>query len=940
MNRQNEEKIAEFWKKGRVYGKLKKKLARAKPFYFLDGPPYATGSIHIGTAYNKIIKDTYIRFWRMFGFNVWDQPGYDTHGLPIEIQVEKQLQIRSKSDIERIGIEKFIKECRNFATKYIDIMGSQFIDLGVWMDWSNPYLTLTNEYIEGAWSTFKIAYEKKLLYNGLYPVHVCPHCETAVAYNEIEYAKVSDPSVYVKFPVKDKNKTTTEGSQAIPVFLVIWTTTPWTLPANTGIMAHPAAEYVKVKTGDQVLILAKDLLETVMQKIGCKDYLIIGSMKGKELEGLKYEHPLADIFQFQKELKNAHRVILSEQFVTLVDGTGLVHTAPGHGEEDYKAGTKAGLPIVSPVKLNGTFDDNCSEYSGMFVKAADRKLLEELSNRGLLLHEEKVSHDYPHCWRCNSPLLQISVPQWFFRVTKIRDTLIKENKKVNWFPSWAKQRFENWLENLGDWPISRQRYWGIPLPIWTCECGNIKVIGSRSELPKVPEDFHKPYIDKITLPCKCGSRMKRIPDVLDVWFDSGVASWASLGYPKSRKQFNKLWPADLNVEGPDQIRGWWNSQLITSVITFGKAPFRNILFHGFILDNHGIKMSKSKGNVVTTDAVIEKYGRDVLRYYLLSSPSWDDFYFNWADVEAIAKSFIVIENTFNFIKIYVTNEGLKRNLKIEDKWILSKLNLLIETCTAYFSNYSCHKAAQEIHEFIVNDFSRWYIKIIRNRTWPAYEGKDKAAAFYTLLEVARTLSKLIAPVCPFLAEHAYSLSGIDESVHLSNWPVSKKKLRNKKLEKDMETAKKVVELANSIRKEKGIKLRWPLQLLIVNKRLCGMENLLAEMCNVKKVEFKSDFKETKETEGIKIYLETEITDELKKEALLREVIRKIQGMRKNNGYIVKDRISLFISTDELKQFEKEIKKAVGASAIKYQLPEKGEELVFEDKRIEIYIRRE
>ncbi|MEM7819960.1 MAG: isoleucine--tRNA ligase, partial [Candidatus Aenigmatarchaeota archaeon] len=635
----DEEMIRNFWAENNIYNKVKQ-LKRKKKFYFLDGPPYATGSIHIGTAWNKILKDLYIRFFRMFGYDVWDQPGYDTHGLPIENKIEKKLEIKSKNDIERLGIEKFILECKDFATKFIDVMNKQFENLGVWMDWNNPYLTLTNDYIEGAWHTFKIAYENGLLYRGLYPVHVCPRCETAVAYNEIEYTKLTDPSIYVKFPVENKENE----------FLVIWTTTPWTLPGNTGIMAKPDAEYVRVKVDNQILIIAKDLLEEVMKKIDCVDYKIIEIIKGKDMEGLKYRYPLDDIFQFQKNLENAHRVVLSDQFVTLDTGTGLVHTAPGHGQEDYKVGLENKLPVISPVNLNGTFNKECGEYAGIFVKSADKKIINELKNRGLLLHEETITHDYPQCWRCNTPLLQISVPQWFFKITKIRNKLIKENKKVNWYPEWAKQRFENWLENLGDWPISRQRYWGIPLPIWVCECGKIKIIGSADELGKKIKDLHRPYIDEIEFKCECGKNMKRIPDVLDVWFDSGLASWASLGYPKTKDLFNKLWPADLNIEGSDQIRGWWNSQLITSVITFDKSPFKNIVFHGLILDAHGSKMSKSLGNIVTPEEVIKKYSRDVLRFYLISYPPWNDFYFNWTEAEEVYKFFIIMENAFNFVK--------------------------------------------------------------------------------------------------------------------------------------------------------------------------------------------------------------------------------------------------------------------------------------------------
>lgn len=924
MRKEKEEEIARFWKENKVYEKAKSR--KGKKFYFLDGPPYATGYIHIGTAWNKVLKDCYIRFWRMFGYDVWDQPGYDTHGLPIENKVEKELGIKSKSDIERLGVEKFTLACRDFATKFIDIMSSQFADLGVWMDWKHPYLTLDNDYIEGAWHTFKIAFEKGLLYRGLYPVHVCPRCETAVAYNEIEYEKLQDPSLFVKFPVKGRKE-----------FLVIWTTTPWTLPANTGIMVHPNAEYVRVAVDSQTLILAKELLGKVMEKLGVVDFRVLETFKGKELEGLEYEHPLKDIFTFQQGLKNAHRVVMSEQYVTMEDGTGLVHTAPGHGQEDYKVGVEKKLPIVSPVKLNGTFDESCGSYAGMFVKNADRKIIEELNNRGLLLHEEKITHDYPQCWRCSSPLLQISVPQWFFRVTKIRDKLIAENQKVNWYPEWAKQRFQNWLENLGDWPISRQRYWGIPLPIWTCECGETKVIGSRKELPKVLKDLHRPYIDEISLKCKCGKAMKRIPDVLDVWFDSGLASWASLGYPRNEALFKKMWPSDLQTEGPDQIRGWWNSELITSVITFDRAPFKNILFHGFVLDAHGVKMSKSRGNVVEPGDIVNKYGRDVLRLYFLSSPPWDDFYFKWIAVEDVAKSFMIIENTFNFVKTYVTGPGKKTGLKVEDKWILSRLNSAVESCAGNFQSYNAHKAITELQDFLLNDFSRFYIKLIRDRVWPAYNGNDKQAAFYALNEVAKTSAVLIAPVCPYLAENAF-LNFEKESVHLQDYPKAVGKT-DKKLEEGMKLVKEIIEVAGAIRQEGKVKLRWPLREIVIECKtdLKDFSDILKGMCNVKNIRFAKN--DGREFSAGKISLDMHLTDELKQEALLREVIRKVQDMRKKSGLVIADSIVLKLAgCNELKKFDKELKKEVGATKITFG-EAAGEHLDFEGRKIVISIEK-
>jgi isoleucyl-tRNA synthetase len=922
-----EEQILKFWEANKIPEKVRR-MKKKRIFYFVDGPPYATGSIHMGTALNKVLKDAYMRFFRMLGFKVWDQPGYDTHGLPIENKVEEMLGLKTKSDIERFGIQNFIEECRKFSTKFIDVMSNQFSNLGVWYDWENPYLTLKNEYIESAWFTFKKAFERGLLFKGLYPIHVCPRCQTAVAYNEIEYKTVSDPSIYVKFKLKGRKEE----------YLIIWTTTPWTLPANTGVMVKPDAEYARVKVNEEIWIIARELLETVMDKINVENYTIIETLRGRDLEGWEYFHPLADLFPFQQELKNAHRVVLSDQFVTLTDGTGLVHTAPGHGQEDYKVGLETGLPAVSPVKIDGTFDVNCGKYAGIFVKDADSQILQELESRGLLLKQETISHEYPHCWRCDSPLLLISLPQWFFRVTEIRDKLIEENKKVNWYPSWAGQRFQNWLESLGDWPISRQRYWGIPLPIWICEnCEEVKVVGSCDELEKIPKDLHRPYIDEITLKCpKCKGTMRRVQDVLDVWFDSGVCSWASLGYPRDKKLWKKIWPADLNLEGPDQIRGWWNSELITSVMTFDRAPFKNIVFHGFVLDAHGVKMSKSKGNVIMPQDVIDEYGRDVLRFYLLSNPAWNDFYFNMENVKDVAKEFNILRNTFNFINTYVTKFEKVKKLRIEDKWILSRLNSLTENYLKCFKSFNAHKAVEEIMNFILNDLSRWYIKLVRDRVWPLYERKDKYSAFYTLVTVTENLTKLLAPICPFIAEDVYQnivkkfKKGL-ESVHMLEFSKPNKRMINKKLEEEMEIIKAIVEASLAARQKVNLKLRWPVKRIIVitkdekvRKATISLKSIVLTASNAKKLEIlkkepKGNFSDS-QFDGNRVLIDLAEDKAMLEEAMYRELTRKIQAIRKDKKFVVGDKINLTIKSDLetekiLKKFVDDLKKDVGASSV-------------------------
>ncbi len=824
-----EKEVIEFWEKNNIPKKALEIRKGNKKFFFMDGPPYATGYIHMGTAWNKILKDFYMRFFRLLGYDVWSQPGYDTHGLPIEIKVEQKLGFTNKHDIEKYGIDKFNEECKKFATEFIDIMNKQFYNLGVWMDWENPYLTLENYYIESAWYTFKKAFEKDLLYKGVYPVHVCPHCETAVAYNEIEYYKRKDPSIAVKLKIKEKENE----------YLVIWTTTPWTLPANVAVMVHPEFEYAKVKVGNEILIIAKELVEKTMEKAGIEEYQIVDVVKGKDLEGLEYEAPLPDL-PIQKGI--THRVVLSEQFVTLEEGTGLVHVAPGHGKEDFKVGREYNLPILSPVNMNGTYKEEAGKYAGKFVKDVDKEIIEELREKGKLLYKETINHDYPHCWRCKSPLLFLTVEQWFFRVSSIREKLKEENKKVNWIPKYAKQRFANWLDSLDDWPISRQRYWGIPLPIWVCEkCGNVKVIGSVDELPEKPKDLHRPFIDEITLKCeKCGGEMKRVKDVLDVWFDSGVATWASLKYPKEKKLFEEMWPSDLQIEGPDQIRGWWNSQLITSVITFDKAPFKNIIMHGMVLDEKGVKMSKSLGNIVNPEDVAEKYGRDVLRFGLLKADPSNDFYFSWKDMESIYKFFTIFTNIYNYFDTYHTKREMDGSkLRTEDKWILSKFNSVLKEVKKDFENFYGFKGLQTLEKFIIEDLSRWYIKIVRDRK---DEGIDA-----TLTYILKKLLIMLAPAVPYLTEYLYQKYFKEkESVHFEDFPEVDEQFIDEDLERKMQIVEEIVEACLRERHNKKIKTRYPLYGVKiygteeVKNSIEELENIVKKLCNVKKIDFERE----------------------------------------------------------------------------------------------------
>ena len=915
-----EQEIMDYWK---ARGMRKKALALnsgRKKYFFLDGPPYATGYIHMGTAFNKILKDYYIRYRRMRGYDVWAQPGYDTHGLPIEVKVEKQLGLKGKEEIEKIGIAKFNSECANFATKYIDVMSQQFDNLGVWMDWENPYVTLKNDYIESTWHTFKMAFEKGLLYKGEYPLHVCPSCQTVVAFNEIEYERRKDTSAYVKFKLKGKDE-----------YLLIWTTTPWTLPANSGVMANPKYDYVLAETMAGKMWMAKELLPAVMEKAEL-GYKIIREIKGAEMDGWEYEHPL-DI-PLQKGVNN--HVVMSERYVHLEEGTGLVHAAPGHGEEDWHVGKEAGLAVLCPVKIDGTFNDKVGKYSGKKVLDANGEIVNDLRESGQLLMAVEFEHDYPMCWRCHSPLLFLTRPQWFFKVGDMKAELLKQNEATPWVPAWAGKRFDNWLQGLGDWPISRQRYWGIPLPIWECpECGEVKVVGSTDELPEVPEDLHRPYIDDIKLKCKCGAEMKRVPDVLAVWFDSGNAPWASLGYPKKKEPFESLWPVDFVLEGPDQTRGWWNSLSICGYITMGRMPFEHIVQHGLVLSEGGVKMSKSRGNVVKPEDVIEKHSRDTLRYYLLHFDPSADFDWSWGKVDEARKFFSIIGNSFNFFKLYCKKAELK-SPRPEDLWILSRINSIVQQATEYNNAFFGYKAVNAVSDFVINDLSRWYIKLIRERTWPSYSGEGKEDAFATLYYVLDRVNRMLAPAIPFMAED-FNLSIFgEESVHLMPWPEPEGKWLDKPLEEEMAKVREIVEAVATMRHDAGVKLRWPLRLLTVpggglsQRAAERFGDVLKSQCNVKGIAV-----------GEKLLLDTQMDEELLTEALASDIARRVQSMRKKMGLKVADEISLFVSGHGL------AKNALPMVAAKVNAPEAtvgegGEEtskLIFQGKEVSVGVGR-
>ncbi len=889
-----EQEILKFWQEKQIYQKSKKKNAKGKPFYLMDGPPYATGHIHMGTALNKILKDIAMRSHRLQGFDVFDRPGYDTHGVPIEIKIEKKLGFKTKQDIEKFGVKKFIDECKKFATQFIDVMNQEFVNLGVWMDFTNPYLTLDDKYIETIWDTFKQADNKNLLYLGQYPIHVCPRCETAVAFNEIEYEKVQDNSIFVKFPLK-KNPNT---------YLIIWTTTPWTLPANTGVMVHPEFDYSEIElSSGEHWIIAKELVNKLMSMLE-SGYTEITKFKGKDLEGLEYENPLSK--NLNLKLKNAYRIVLSPRYVNLEEGTGLVHCAPGHGKEDWEVGRESNLDMPCPVDISGCLTKEAGKYAGKKARVVDKEIIEDLEKDNMLIYKLPYTHDYPLCWRCKSPLLMISQPQWFLKISEIKSAILKENEKTNWLPRWMQLRMKAWLSGISDWPISRNRYWGTPLPIWLCEkCNGKIVIGSIKELEKLSgqklKDIHKPEIDKITLPCKCGGKMSRIPEVLDVWFDSGVSSWAAL----DKKQFKKFWPADLNIEGKDQVRGWWNAQFILSQIKHNTKPFKSILEHGLILDLGKKKMSKSLGNIITPQEIIEKYSRDAIRYYFAKISKGEDFSFKEQHFKDIQKLFILLLNTNNFINQIPAQ---KSKIQIEDKWILSRLSTTIKNITKLYNEYKYPEVIQEFENFLINDVSKTYIKIIRDRAEETYE---------TLNTIRIAVLKLLAPICPFITEKLWQelkQKSIvkEESIHLSDWPKHEKE--NKNIEKEFSDALKFIELGLAERDAEKIGLKWPLAKATIstNKQIPKqLQQIIAKQLNVKKIEMKKSSKDS-------IILDNRITPELEEEGYAREISRFIQSQRKKTGLVKEDSINLEITGDITNKIQSQkdfIKERVNAKTI-------------------------
>ena len=973
-----EKRIQGYWDTSDIYRKVKKAREGGEDYYFVDGPPYTTGHIHLGTAWNKILKDAQLRYLRAMGYNVRDQAGFDMHGLPIEVKVEQTLGINNKKAIEELGIDRFVIQCREFALKHQRQMAEQFKSLGVWLDWENPYLTIMNYYIEGAWWTLKQAYEKGLLYTAERVLSWCPRCETALAEAEVEYRDETDPSIYVKFPIEGK-----EGE-----YIVIWTTTPWTLLANLAVAVHPDFNYARMRVRkdgiEEVLLVLEERAEDVVREGRYQEMDILEKIRGEELEGIKYLHPLRDIVEFQQrtDLYWLHRVVLAD-YVTK-ENTGCVHTAPGHGPDDFETGKRYDLPPFCPVDEAGRYTEEVSKYAGRLTKEADRDIIEELTSRGLMLSSGEVTHRYGHCWRCKTPITYRTTTQWFLQVTRVRDRMLEEIGRIEWTPEWAgSARFRDWVENTRDWCISRQRYWGIPMPVWRCEnCGSLRVIGKVEELKEGDGyeegmDIHRPWIDRVSFRCPCGSAMYRVKDVMDVWFDSAVCSWAQLHYPKETAEFERWWPVRWITEAHDQTRGWFYSQLGASIMAFDRSPYERVLMHGWALDKEGRPMSKSAGNVINPDEISERYGVDSLRFYLLkASAPWEDLSFSMEGVRVANRTLNILWNVYYFATTYMAldsfdpkewpGEKMESHLTVEDRWLLSRLESTVKAFNREFRVHNLHRACREVEGFILENLSRWYVRLIRDRTWSENESGNKNAAYYTLYRSLFTAIRMLSPITPHLSEELYlNLAGGKASLSLEDWREADEDRIDTGLEEGMGIIRDIVDSLASMRQRAGIKLRWPLSTLVVESTgekvgtaIKGMRDILLSQGNVKTLDltdkwsglekkvspnfsaigpvFKKEGKQVAEyilslkpsellrmveegtaayhetpitmamftlsekvPEGFimcefpqgKLYLDIRLTPKLEAEAYGREVLRRIQEMRKELDLNVEDRIS-------------------------------------------------
>lgn len=824
---QNEEKILNYWREHSIIEKIREKNKAGKPYYFLDGPPYVSGELHPGQIWVKARKDAFLRYKRMKGFNVHDRAGYDVHGLPIERKIELSMKISSKKEIaERIGVEAFIKACREYTDSLMPKMSRDYERFGVSLDFKNPYIPYKDSYIEEAWRILKVANEKKLLYKDKKPMAYCPQCETVLAQGTIEvsYSDEEDPSLLVKFRINTAlSKPRIDADDN--TYLVIWTTTPWTLPANVVAAVNPKEMYVRARIGDEHFIMAKSRLDAVVGGAN-ENATVEAEFYGSELEGIYYINPLEDLVPEQKKFRKHHKVVMSERLVSVNEGSGIIHVAPGHGYEDYLVGREMKLPVVSPLDMHAKYTAEAGAYEGLSVPdAANERVIADLAARKALIETGRIRHSYPHCWRCGTKLLYLATDQWFLNIQRIKRKLISENSKVRWNPTEAKLWQEEIFRNSPDWCISRQRYWGIPLPIWECgNCGEATVIGSREELKKLAIEgasvdslptLHRPYVDAVRIKCpKCGGEAAKIPDVFDVWFDSGIAFKASL----DDKEFGLLFPAEMITEGHDQLRGWFSTLMKSSVIMYGKSPYKNVIVSGFMLAEDGREMHKSLGNYVSVEDFLKFASADPFRLWSLGHTQWLDLPFNRAEISEAQRAVLTLYNLSNLMDEYADAIGYRPKLSkpknvgkldYEEAWILSRLESAKAAVTEGFENYNVDVSVNRLGSFLVNDLSRFYIKLAKKKI--LYRSKSiSKKVLDTLNYLFFNLLLMYAPLAPFASEDIYlARYAYKESIFLEDWPKQAKRLANNDLEKMFGIATDSITALLNSREKAGIRLRWP-----------------------------------------------------------------------------------------------------------------------------------
>ena len=1006
-----EKKVEEFWKENHIFEKSMENRKEGETYTFYDGPPTANGKPHIGHVLTRVIKDMIPRYRTMKGYMVPRKAGWDTHGLPVELEVEKKLGLDGKEQIEEYGMEPFIKQCKESVWKYKGMWEDFSSTVGFWADMEHPYVTYYDDYIESEWWALKEIWNKKLLYKGFKIVPYCPRCGTPLSAQEVSqgYKTVKERSAVVRFKVVGED-----------AYFLAWTTTPWTLPSNVALCVNPDETYCKVKAADgYTYYMAEALLDKVLGKLakeeGEKAYEVLETYKGTDLEYKGYEPLFACAGEAAAKQKKKAHFVTCDTYVTMSDGTGIVHIAPAFGEDDSRIGRNYDLPFVQFVDGQGNLTKE-TPYAGVFVKKADPMVLTDLDKEGKLFDAPKFEHEYPHCWRCDTPLIYYARESWFIKMTAVKDDLIRNNNTINWIPeSIGKGRFGDWLENVQDWGISRNRYWGTPLNIWQCECGHMHSVGSRQELFEMSGDeraktveLHRPYIDEIKLKCpECGGEMHRVPEVIDCWFDSGAMPFAQHHYPFENKElFEQQFPANFISEAVDQTRGWFYSLLAESTLLFNKAPYKNVIVLGHVQDENGQKMSKSKGNAVDPFDALNKYGADAIRwyFYINSAPWLPNRFHGKAVVEGQRKFMSTLWNTYAFFVIYANIDNFdptKYNLEYDqlpvmDKWLLSRLNTTVQAVDNDLANYKIPEAARALQEF-VDEMSNWYVRRSRERFWAKGMEQDKINAYMTLYNALVTIAKTAAPMIPFMTEDMYQnlVRSVDkdapESIHLCDFPTVNEAWIDKDLEADMKELLEIVVLGRACRNTANIKNRQPIGTMYVKAEKKMGEfytDIIADELNVKEVKFADDvesfisysFKpqlrtvgpkygkllggikqaltdidgtaamkelksngvlkldingndvelteedlliETAQTEGYvsesdgetSVVLDTNLTPELIEEGFVREIISKIQTMRKEAGFEVMDKIKVYAHGNDkiqevMKAHEDEIKSEV------------------------------